>query len=135
MSFQRWQVGRRESMCSGTLGKIYRRRFMKQNPFKTASTAIDPMYLPTSLRRDDIPVEACTSLMQERHAFRILFLPNDEFDCLSPTLLMPNAQQIKPLRNILKVKLNLLRSIPEMLGLPLHQLSLQRIQFKLHQAC
>ena len=38
---------------------------MKQNPFKTASTAIDPMPLPTSLRRDDIPVEACTSLMQE----------------------------------------------------------------------
>ena len=32
---------------------------MKQNPFKTASTAIDPMPLPTSLRRDDIPVEAC----------------------------------------------------------------------------
>ena len=26
MSFLRWQVGRRESMCSGTLGKIYRRR-------------------------------------------------------------------------------------------------------------
>ena len=46
---------------------------MKQNPFKTASTAIDPMPLPTSLRRDDIPVEACTSLMQERHDFKCLF--------------------------------------------------------------
>ena len=28
----------------------------------TASTAIDPMPLPTYLRRDDIPVEACQNL-------------------------------------------------------------------------
>ena len=36
---------------------------MKQNPFKTASTAIDPMPLPTSPRRDDILVEACFYLI------------------------------------------------------------------------
>ena len=36
---------------------------MKQNPFKTASTAIDPMPLHTCPRRDDIPVEACFYLI------------------------------------------------------------------------
>lgn len=50
MSFQRWQVGKRESMGGGAKGK---------NLNMTASTAIDPLPLPTNLPRDDIPVEAC----------------------------------------------------------------------------
>ena len=41
--------------------RIYRRRFKQQIPKWTASTGIDPMPLPTSLRRDDMSVESCTS--------------------------------------------------------------------------
>ncbi len=40
---------------------IYRRRFKQQIPKWTASTGIDPMPLPTSPRRDDMPVESCIS--------------------------------------------------------------------------
>ena len=40
---------------------IYRRRLKKQRPCITASSGIDPMPLPTSLRGDDIPVEACNN--------------------------------------------------------------------------
>ena len=43
---------------------------------------------------------------------------------------MPNAQQIKPFRNILKVKLKLLRTIPEMLGMSAYQLPLQCVQIE-----
>ena len=52
MSFQRWQVGKRESMGGGAKGK---------NLNMTASTAIDPLPLPTNQPRDDIPVEACNN--------------------------------------------------------------------------
>ena len=45
---------------------IYGRRLEKQGPYMTASTAIDPKPLPTSLRRDDIPVEACFSLSKRK---------------------------------------------------------------------
>ena len=44
----------------------------------TASSGIDPMPLPTSLRRDDIPVEACT-------------LPGD--DMLSEACLIPKIKE------------------------------------------
>ena len=40
---------------------IYRRRLKKQRPCITASSGIDPMPLPTSLRGDDIPIEACNN--------------------------------------------------------------------------
>ena len=40
---------------------IYRRRFKQQIPKWTASTGIDPMPLPTSPRRDDMPVESFNS--------------------------------------------------------------------------
>ena len=40
---------------------IYGRRFKKQKPYCAASPG-DPMPLPTSQRRDDIPVEACFNL-------------------------------------------------------------------------
>ena len=53
MSFLQRFVGERESMGGGT---------KKLKPIVTASTAIDPMPLPTSLRRDDIAVEACFNL-------------------------------------------------------------------------
>ena len=52
MSFQHRHVRERESMESGTKGN---------NLNMTASTDIDPLPLPTSLRWDDIPVEACTA--------------------------------------------------------------------------
>ena len=50
MSFQRRHVRERESMGGGAKGKILN---------MTASTAIDPLPLPTSQPGDDIPVEAC----------------------------------------------------------------------------
>ena len=49
---------------------------MKQNPFKTASTAIDPMPLPTSPRRDDIPVEACFYLRYNRQKWLVRYNVN-----------------------------------------------------------
>ena len=39
--------------------EIYGRRLKEQEPYMTASTAIDPKPLPTCLRGDDIPVESC----------------------------------------------------------------------------
>ncbi len=56
MSFQRGHMREGESMEGGTMGI----------PIRTASTAIDPRPLPTSLRRDDIPVEACFSLSKRK---------------------------------------------------------------------
>jgi hypothetical protein len=50
MSFQQRDVGKRG---------IYGRWFKETRPYIKASTGIDPMPLPTSLRRDDIHVEAC----------------------------------------------------------------------------
>jgi len=52
MSFLRRQVGKRESMGGGAKGK---------NLNMTASTAIDPLPLSTSLSGDDIPDEACNN--------------------------------------------------------------------------
>lgn len=48
--FQQRNVGKRG---------IYGKRFKETIPYIEASTGIDPMPLPTTLRRDDIPVEAC----------------------------------------------------------------------------
>jgi len=50
--------------CHSRMGKCVGMESMRggtkmQKPHGSASTAIDPMPLPTSPRRDDIPVEAC----------------------------------------------------------------------------
>ena len=39
-------------------------------PNTMASTGIDSMPLPTSLRRDDIPVEACTTIKDGFSSYR-----------------------------------------------------------------
>ena len=49
---------------------IYGRWYKKMKTNTMASTGIDPMPLPTNRRRDDIPVEACTTIKDGFSSYR-----------------------------------------------------------------
>jgi len=50
-------------MWAGAKARNLWEAIQKAKPYITASSGIDPVPLPTSLRRDDIPVEACIQRM------------------------------------------------------------------------